>query len=331
MSLGLSGLVNLGNTCYMNSVIQCLSNIDLFRTPLLLKRPHIESKIVTKNLITLISEMWKEMCIISPKTFKKSINNKLTKFANYDQHDAHEFLLDLLNVIHNDTLQSVVKFKDNTLASKYVQQANFNWNNHFPKTSLIAEIFYGQLVKKYTCRGCEHVHKNFDIFNSLCIPIVKKDYYIKDLLKRYFETVYQYLSCSNCGKEDINTDEHIVNTEIYKLPTMLILSLNRFSGSNSGNINYKNENNVYIDDSLDLSEYYASTDSTSVHYTLHSIICHNGRTIDSGHYFTIVKNEGNECSSWKCFDDNLAIVKQFDINITDLACPYIIIYEQKKN
>ena len=122
--LGLSGLHNLGNTCYANSVIQALSNTDLlnhyFRNKLFKERvknnsillsrssdidiirEHFKSTI-TYELYRLIVVMWNINCTIRPDKFKIAIGRKSERFAGFNQNDSQEFLDLILDCLHEES------------------------------------------------------------------------------------------------------------------------------------------------------------------------------------------------------------------------------------
>jgi len=153
------GLTNIGNTCYMNSILQCLSASDLFSCYLLKKqfvddlRENIENNLmdieiakkkrrgtyreeddveillsdikrdfhssITYNFYKLLKQMWKDKHVDVHK-FKKSINSKLKYFANMDHHDSEEFIRQLLDAIHEEIKQDVeIKFQN--LPSSYIK------------------------------------------------------------------------------------------------------------------------------------------------------------------------------------------------------------------
>jgi ubiquitin C-terminal hydrolase/Ca2+-binding EF-hand superfamily protein len=115
---GAVGLINLGNTCYMNSVLQCLSNTPMlcnyFRTGLFEKELNVSNKRgsggeVAFELSKVLSKLWIDQSIspvkaIAPKKFKRTFAKTpmLTPFSGYGQQDAHEFFSVLLDIVHED-------------------------------------------------------------------------------------------------------------------------------------------------------------------------------------------------------------------------------------
>lgn len=118
---GLSGLQNIGNTCYMNSIIQALSSLDPFRSYLLtnqhlkvllhkakkdqktadLCQKDVDNSIVHR-LSNLFKLMWNQNRIVIPEQFKNTVSNKNKMFLGFQQHDSQELLNMLLESIHDE-------------------------------------------------------------------------------------------------------------------------------------------------------------------------------------------------------------------------------------
>lgn len=314
---GLSGLANLGNTCYMNSIIQCLSNI------LPLTHHLLTMKVNDNNLVQMYTKVlmgiWKENSPVAPKSFKKCLDVILPKYSDNKQHDAHEFLLDFVEILHKFVLVKELKFKTSINSSKYIKQATESWYNHINKPSVISELFYGQYMKKFTCNDCNYHSRKYEAFLSLDLYCDKNDKSISELIKDNFMRDYVYFTCENCGNENRDI-EHELDTEIFKFPSVMIISLKRFKVSNGKMTKILNAINV--DDILDFSEYTCISEDESVIYDLQGIVCHIGNSLNSGHYFTLIKDQ-----EWICFND--INVKKYDITKLDKAYPYILFYNRR--
>ena len=124
---GCSGLKNLGNTCYLNSIIQCLSNCNLFKSYLLSEQfikdivknetnEEIISFSVKKNLCfqlrRIFSHMWKytyeEQKFWKPDSFRKLLSVKDDMFSNNHQHDSQEILIRLLDIFNEELGNKII-------------------------------------------------------------------------------------------------------------------------------------------------------------------------------------------------------------------------------
>ncbi|KAM7541461.1 hypothetical protein Aperf_G00000034307 [Anoplocephala perfoliata] len=185
--LGVCGLSNLGNTCFMNSAIQCISNVAPLREFVL--SPDFESNINETNKLGshgeiahafagLIREMWSDKkrgssCV--PRELKIRIARYAPQFTGYCQHDAQElmnFLLDFLNEDLNRIKEKpYIEDKDANGRSD-VELANEAWDNFKRRNdSIIVDLFYGLLKSTVECPKCGYISVTFDPFSSLSLPL----------------------------------------------------------------------------------------------------------------------------------------------------------------
>jgi ubiquitin carboxyl-terminal hydrolase 4/11/15 len=110
---GAVGLQNLGNTCFMNSILQCVSNTedltrlfldDRYKAQINLDNPLGHSGKLANAYAKLIKDMWSHAYSkVIPREFKYTIGEFQPQFAGYDQQDSQEFLGFLLDGLHVST------------------------------------------------------------------------------------------------------------------------------------------------------------------------------------------------------------------------------------
>ncbi|PUZ44791.1 hypothetical protein GQ55_8G152100 [Panicum hallii var. hallii] len=183
--LGLTGLLNLGNTCYMNSAIQCLVHTPQF-TRYFCEDYHRE--INRQNplgnvgeLALAFGELLRKLWApggrgpVSPRPFKMKLSRFASQFSGYNQHDSQELLAFLLDGLHEDLNR--VKHRpyinsgdadgrsDEEVADEY-------WANHIARNnSIIVDVCQGQYKSTLVCPVCGKVSVTFDPFMYLSLPL----------------------------------------------------------------------------------------------------------------------------------------------------------------
>ena len=193
---GLTGLKNLGNSSYLNSIIQCLSNTPelmyyyvsgLFKKDIKVsetkKKGFVPGKL-SNEFSNLLGKMWIEnKKIVNPQDIKYAICDINHMFNNNNQHDSSELLMSLLNSLHDEINRD--KSKGSTSFYEPPKKENESdisasqrfWNLFKRKNnSIIVDLFYGQLRNVTRCLSCGHNETTFEIFNILPIeiPTLKK-------------------------------------------------------------------------------------------------------------------------------------------------------------
>ena len=203
---GLLGLMNLGNTCYINSTLQCLSNsLDLTKYFLL---QYFKNDINTGNKLgsngsvalryyNLIKNMWcGNESRISPKNFVENIKKYKKQFEGYRQQDAQEFLSVLLDQLHED----LNRITEKPYIELLEKQANENdliaskrwWDLHKKREdSIIVDLFNGQFKSETICQVCGKSSITYDPFMSLCVPLTNAKKHL--MFKIFYETECKYL------------------------------------------------------------------------------------------------------------------------------------------
>ncbi|OZJ02043.1 hypothetical protein BZG36_05083 [Bifiguratus adelaidae] len=186
---GVCGLSNLGNTCFMNAALQCLSNTREL-TEYFLAAKHKE-ELNTDNPLGmggqvaeayghLIEKLWSgESDSFAPREFKFTIGRFNGTFTGYQQHDSQELLAFLLDGLHED-LNRILKKPYIELPDVDGQPdeeiAEQSWRYHKARNdSIIVDLFQGQFKSKLVCLECGKVSVTFDPFMYLSLPMpIKK-------------------------------------------------------------------------------------------------------------------------------------------------------------
>lgn len=181
---GLTGLQNLGNTCFMNSAIQCLVH-----TPPLVEYflQDYTGEINTKNPLgmqgelalsfgDLLRKLWSSgRTSVAPRAFKTKLARFAPQFSGYNQHDSQELLAFLLDGLHEDLNRvknkPYIEVKDSDGRSDE-EVANECWQNHKARNdSIIVDVCQGQYKSTLVCPVCSKVSVTFDPFMYLSLPL----------------------------------------------------------------------------------------------------------------------------------------------------------------
>jgi ubiquitin carboxyl-terminal hydrolase 8 len=336
---GLSGLANLGNTCFINSCIQILSHT--YELNYFFDDETYKKKLKNKLESALIVEwdnlrkiMWNDNCIISPGKFINTIQ-KVSKlkgidmFTGFSQNDLPEFLLFLIDCFHNSLSREIkmtISGKPENDTDKIAIQCFEMIKNMYSKDySEIWNLFYGVHISEIT-----------NLENGEKINIIPEPYFIIDLPIPQDNKSPSLIDCFNLYLEGevlegengffydkiqkkINIKKKIL---FWSLPNILVIDFKRF------NHNFqKNQINITFPlDDLDLSEYIIGYKKERYKYELYGVCNHSGGVM-GGHYTSFVKNANGK---WYHFNDtNVSEVGIIESIISPKA--YVLFYRKKLN
>ncbi|KAI1721390.1 sodium:neurotransmitter symporter family domain-containing protein [Ditylenchus destructor] len=319
------GLVNFGNTCYCNSVIQALYFCQPFREKILAYKQILKkSGNQRDNLLSCLADLFSNIAsqkrrvgTIAPKRFVTKLKRENELFDNLQQQDAHEFFNYLLNAISetlvderkreisNGPIKANGTLKKSTISShppieppKATETTSKHDSNKMEPT-WIQEIFQGTLTNETRCLNCETVSSKDEDFLDLSVDI-EQNVSISHCLRNFsnMETLSgdQKYHCENCCSKQ----EAQKRMRIKKLPRLLALHLKRFKYVEQLNRYTKLSYRVLFPMELRLLNVQDSSNSDRL-FDLVAVVVHCGSTPNRGHYITLVKSH----SSWLLFDDDI--------------------------
>ena len=199
-SHGLCGGKNLGNTCFMNSSIACISNcVELtyyFLSGDYKKDINKENKLgmggrLAKSWGALLHQYWVEKTRVgNPAEFKKTLGDKVKMFRGFGQQDSNEFMnffIDYLNEDLNGTTQKpYVQLESKKPDETDEECAKRFWECNLRRNdSIITDLFCGQYKSTIICPECGNINITFDPFNTLTLPLVNKKEEINNINDDY--------------------------------------------------------------------------------------------------------------------------------------------------
>ena len=185
---GCVGLNNLGNTCFMNSALQCLSHAtpltrhflsNQFKADLNSSNPLGTGGKLANAYDIVMKDLWMKYAkglSTSPTSLKRAIALFAPRFAGCLQHDAQEFLAYLLDGLHEDLNRirkaPYVEMPDVTDGQNMAIAGAEAWDAHRRRNdSLVMDTFYGQFKSTCVCPKCDRLSVSFDAFNHVSLEI----------------------------------------------------------------------------------------------------------------------------------------------------------------
>uniref|UniRef100_A0A158PSV7 ubiquitinyl hydrolase 1 n=1 Tax=Brugia timori TaxID=42155 RepID=A0A158PSV7_9BILA len=288
---GYTGLYNLGNTCFMNSVTNKMGTMGIISS--------VFSAMMDSVWSGLFSALRPQQFL---ETFAAEVNASL---ADGQQHDAQEFQIYLLDALHEDTNRVMKRktFEQNyTGANLKAEAADYNEKLRGFACSPISDIFNCQTVSSLQCNKCKRQSVTFEELAQLSIEVPNRNSTIEDCIRNHFQDVELDGSCKwRCPDcESLQTATR--RTFLWKLPEVLVIHLKRFT---------------FMGDNWQKNDAYVTFNTfplklQSEYFSLYAVVNHRG-SLNSGHYTAVVRNQITK--QWLLFDDD--VVAPIDV---DLIC-----------
>ncbi|CAG2175454.1 unnamed protein product [Oppiella nova] len=181
--------MNLGNTCFMNSALQCLSNTqplteflvsDQYWQELNIDNPLGMRGEIAKSYADLIKAMWSgSHTCLAPREFKLSVGRFAPQFSGFSQQDCQELMAFLLDGLHEDLnrvkQKPYIEVKTDVDLRPDEVMASESWDNYKKRNdSIIVDTFHALLKSTLVCPDCNLVSVTFDPFCYLSLPLPVK-------------------------------------------------------------------------------------------------------------------------------------------------------------
>jgi ubiquitin C-terminal hydrolase len=341
---GLTGLANLGNTCFINTIMQILSHTyDLNN---FLNKESYKKYLSNSPEGKLLHEwnelrklMWSRNCTINPIGWVKAVQSTAGKknrdlFTGFAQNDLSEFLRFIIDCFH-ESIKRPVNMKisgisEGELDDMAIKCYTMMKNMYNKEYSEILSLFYGiQVSEICSLETSESLSITPEPYFLIELPIPEnlnrnKSINLYDCFDIYSEK--EELKGENAWfNETTQKKENITkNMLFWNFPDILVLALKRFD-------NFNKKKQTFVDfpiDNLNISKYVRGYNKHEYVYDLYGIANHTGGSM-GGHYFAYVKTANDK---WYCFNDTR--VTEIDSNnleheiITQKA--YVFFYRKKK-
>lgn len=335
-TVGLRGLLNLGNTCFMNCIIQTLMHTPVLRDYFFAEKHSVcnfeggPSKCLVCEVYTLYQEFY------SGKTSTLLLHRLLAliwknaeHLAGYEQQDAHEFFMTMLNILH----------KHCTITS---ESSSTKVQSSGKCSCIVHKVFAGLLQSDVVCQSCWSVSTKVEQFTEISLNIsashmdshsVNSNSHVQilslvDCLEQFTRAEHLgstvKIECRKCNMQQESTKQLTVN----KLPIVICFHLKRFEHSNR--FHKKISTLVQFPEELNMGPFTTEYRNAELHkaeskipfsiipdggpqaskYNLFSVVNHHG-SIDAGHYTSYIRL--HEDTWYKCNDEIISKANLLDV------------------
>ncbi|KAF9464876.1 hypothetical protein BDZ94DRAFT_1255454 [Collybia nuda] len=301
------GLFNTGNTCFLNSVLQCL-----LHTPPLLRILIAHRKDTCRagsgfcmacNMRLVVIQAHGKKVAFSPTPITSKLQIIAKHMRRGRQEDSHEFLRYAIDALQKSCLAGYPSKMDPKLA----------------ETTWVHKIFGGQLRSRVTCHDCGHNSDTFDRILDLSVDIHKAES-LREALRKFVAVDYlrgaDKYKCEKCKK-------HVVAEKRFSLhdaPAVLTVHLKRFSP-----LGRKIGHHVQYEEHLSMQPYMSEGQFGPL-YSLYGVICHAGGGPNSGHYFAYIKSKDGQW--WEMNDESVTMLNSGPP--VNKRTAYMLFYIRKK-
>jgi len=321
----LGGIVNMGNTCYANSVLQAFRHCGkipwIFETGkfnTLFSRDPSPKRKAQQGLATTFADVMtllqkcKRGQSVRPADFWNKLhvlirNTQFEQFIQKRPHDSHEMYLCILDVLHESISQNVAmkitRPPPVTETDRHCIKALETWKRDFEKMySPLVDLFYGLTHIVVECQECHTKSHSWETFSTLKVHVSRTGTPTLDEMfqEEFKPEVIEGYACDTCAPKRQNATKTV---SIWRLPYYPVIVLKRFSFDGS-KIQTPIAPLPAGGQVMSFQKYFSKESpeyAVNTTYSLHSIVDHHGFA-GGGHYTAQCKSVSD--SKWHIFDDD---------------------------
>ena len=340
---GATGLENLGNTCFMNVVLQVLAHMldlvtylvsEFFRDDLNKRSP--SGGDLAEEVAQVVAAVWSgKFRFVSPHRLRAALSERRLDFGGMQPHDAHEFIILLLEWLHDDLnvapggAGGLVASPSSTAGGLPDHEAADRAWRQFRRAndSIIVRLFHGLQKSSVLCAACGFESATFETFSVLSLPLPAG---AGGSLDSLYHCLEQYIrgdlikgwSCTQCHRRR----EVYKKLDLWRLPLTIIFHLKRFSFT-GGLVRKVNGHVSFPLRDLDLSQLVIGPHphSHGLVYDLCGVVEHHGSQ-QSGHYTAFCFNQ--PVARWFFMNDKT--VEETSTAIVKKANAYMLCYTARE-
>ncbi|CAJ0586297.1 unnamed protein product, partial [Mesorhabditis spiculigera] len=332
-SMGIIGIYNMGNTCFVNATLQCLIQTTLLRNfysgkkflnYVMPKNKFNSGGVMTAAFAALLDVAWSgQLQAIRIELFMRAFGEFNEYFNDGCQHDAQEFEISLLDSLHEDTnqVQKPTPMSTDYRGGSHIVADSEDYRKRMQKYSHspISDIFDTIKVSELQCTRCRATSATFENWRMLSLGV-------EETIEQCMDTNFREeildgddrWECPKCKAKQRSTR----TTKIWTSPPVLIIHLVRFS--QSGGSFVKNSDPVVFPERLDVSPWmHAQSRGGQRRYSLYAVTNHRG-SLNSGHYTAVTKHPRE---NWIKFDDE-GCSKVDGVSDIDKSAAFVLYYKQ---
>ena len=339
---GLTGLVNLGNTCFLNACIQVLNHtyeLHEFLNSNAYKR-HMKPGLIDCSIIEewndLRNTMWQQNGTVMPRKFVHNVHIVAQKkdrdiFTGWAQNDMPEFLLFLIECMHNSISRgmkmNIQGNPENHVDNLALQCYGMLKDVYSKEYSEIMDMFYGIYVSQIVSKQNVVHSTKPESFFILDLPIpndTNTACNLYDCFDKFVEA--EEIAGDNAWFNETTKEKEDVNKTItfWNFPKILVITLKRFTPDGTRKMNNQIHFPIH---NLDLSTYVKGYNPNQYVYDLFGVCNHMGG-VSGGHYTAFVLNSSDQ---WLHYNDDH--VNVIDSESSQIVTPmaYCLFYRKKNN